>query len=249
MKVRKVAFVSDIHAPYHDPSAVELTLKILTDVKPDVLFFGGDIVDCYAVSDFDRDPQRVARFQDEFDCATDIMAKMRRTAKSGLFLPGNHCRRWERFIHRHPELSSLRNSTISEQLQLRKLGIGLLTHGEDYKIGDLFYMHGDESAGGGVFPARSFYLKEQGNCIFGHWHKMQVFYNRLKDGTTHGSFANGCLCLLKQEYVKGTTQWQQGFSIIHYYGEKFRVEQVCFFSDKRKLYGAYGGELYETRLR
>ena len=41
MKVRKVAFISDIHAPYHDAAAVELTLKILRDVKPDVLFFGG----------------------------------------------------------------------------------------------------------------------------------------------------------------------------------------------------------------
>lgn len=94
MKARKVAFVSDIHAPYHDPSAVELTLKILADAKPDVLFFGGDIADCYAVSDFDRDPQRVVRFQDELDSAIAIMSAMRGLAKNALFLPGNHESRW-----------------------------------------------------------------------------------------------------------------------------------------------------------
>lgn len=249
MKTRKVAFVSDIHAPYEDKAAVNLTEKILKDVKPDLLFFGGDITDCYAVSDFDRDPQRVVRLQDEFDAAHEIMARFMGYAKAGLFLPGNHERRWVRYINRHPELSSLRSTDLDKLLELKKLGIGHLEHGKDFKIGELFYMHGDEVSGGGVYPARGVYLKEQGNVIFGHYHRAQVFYNRLKDGTTHGSFANPCLCSLKQEYIKGTTQWQQGFSVITYYGNLFQVDQIVFFSDKRKLYGALEGKLYEVPLR
>lgn len=241
--------MSDCHAPYHDPAAIQLAQTITRAIKPDVMFFGGDISDCYAVSDFDRDPQRVVRFQDELDAAGEVMDGFMQYAKSGLFLPGNHERRWERYINRHPEISSLRDATMVRLLKLKERGIGALKHGQDFRIGDLYYLHGDENAGGSVFPARNFYLREQGNVIFGHYHKAQVFYNRLKDGTTHGSFANPCLCLLKQEYTKGTTQWQQGLSVITYYGEKFRVDQIVFFSDRKKLYGAYEGKLYETALK
>ncbi len=245
---RKVVFTSDIHAPFNDPAAVKLALTIVKDIKPTTVFFGGDIVDCYAVSDFDRDPQRVVRFQEELDAAGVIIDGFMEHAKHGFFLPGNHERRWERFIHRHPEISSLRDATMGQLLKLRQRGVSLLTHGQDFKIGELFYMHGDEVSAGTIFPARGMYLKEQGNVIFGHYHKAQVFYNRLKDGTTHGSFASPCLCLLKQEYTRGTTQWQQGISVVEYFGNLFRVEQVVFFSDKRKLYGSYQGQLYQTSV-
>lgn len=248
MKVKKVAFVSDLHAPFHDVAAVRLAQTILKDIKPDLMFFGGDIIDCYAVSDFDRDPQRVVRFQDELDSAIEVMDGFKAHAKSALFLPGNHERRWERYLHRHPELSSLKDATMGRLLKLKERGIGLLEHGKDFKIGELFFCHGDENAGGSTFPARNFYLREMGNVIFGHYHKAQVFYNRLKDGTMHGSWANPALCSLKQEYVKGTTQWQQGFSLVSFYDKKFRVDQIVFFSDERKLYGAFEGKLYETAL-
>lgn len=249
MRVKKVAYVSDIHAPFHDPVAVKLAQTIVADIRPDVMFFGGDITDCYAVSDFDRDPQRVVNFQNELDSAIEVTNGFRKYAKDAFLYPGNHERRWERYLHRHPELSSLRDATMGRLLKLRERKITLLEHGQDFKIGELFFMHGDENAGGSVFPARNFYLREQGNVIFGHYHKAQVFYNRLKDGTTHGSWANPCLCLLKQEYTKGTTQWQQGLSIIYFYETKFRVDQIVFFSDGKKLYGAHEGKLYETALR
>lgn len=249
MKTRKVVYVSDIHAPYHDPAAVRLAQMIVKDIKPDVMFFGGDIVDCYAVSDFDRDPQRVVRLQDELDSAMEIMDGFTEHAKSALSYPGNHERRWNRYINRHPEISSLRDATMGRLLKLKERGIGELKHGQDFRIGELYYMHGDENAGGSTFPARNFYLREQGNCLIGHYHKAQVFYNRLKNGTMHGCWCNPCMCLLKQEYTKGTTQWQQGLTVINYFGSLFRVDSVVFFSDERKLYGAYEGQIYHTPLR
>ncbi len=247
-KVYRVAYVSDVHEPYSDPQAVALAYKILSDIKPDLMFFGGDIIDCYSVSDFDRDPKRVVAFQDEFDATYKFMKAFRGLAKEGKYLLGNHEERWERTKNRHPFLSSLRDVTLTNLLKLDKLGIQPLIHGEDNKIGELYFMHGDESGGGGVFPARALYLKEQGNIIFGHYHKMQVFYNRLKDGTSHGSWANGCLCSLQQAYVKGTTQWQQGFSLVTYTNDLFRVDQITFFKARgdKKLYGVWQDKMYSV---
>lgn len=246
-KIHRVAFVSDIHAPYEDKQAVKLTEKIIGDVGVNEIFFGGDIVDCYSVSDFDRDPKRVVEFQTEFDAAYDVMSRLRKLVDKAAFMPGNHEARWERTVHRHPFLASIRNLELGELMRLSELKTAFVPHGDDYKIGELYYLHGDEAAGGSIFPARNMYLKELGNLIFGHYHKMQVYYNRLKDGTCHGSWANGCLCLLKQAYIKGTAQWQQGFSIVEYHqGGEFRVDQIVFYRAGGKLKGAFGGKLYEV---
>jgi UDP-2,3-diacylglucosamine pyrophosphatase LpxH len=247
-KVYRVAFVSDVHAPYEDKQAVDLAEDILQDAKPDLMFFGGDIIDCYSVSDFDRDPKRVINFQEEFDSTIGFLKRFRKLGKEAQYLPGNHEERWERTKNRHPFLASLKDTELANLLKLEQMAIRPLVHGEDHKIGELYYLHGDESGGGGVFPARSLYLKEQGNIIFGHYHKSQVFYNRLKDGTSHGSWANPCLCSLKQEYVKGTTQWQQGLTIISYHGGLFRVDQITFFrtGKDKKLYGCWQDKLYSV---
>jgi len=247
-KTHRVVFLSDVHPPYHDKVAVQLARDIIADIKPDTLFFGGDMIDMYAVSDFDRDPERVVKFQDEFDEAVDVLAGFRKLGKDALFLPGNHEERWERYRHRHAEISSLRNAQLESLLELKKLKIGLLEHGKDFRIGQLYYMHGDEVAAGSTYVARNFYLKEQGSVVFGHYHRAQVFYNRLKGGEVHGSWASPCLCLLKQQYTRGTTQWSQGFSVITYYGDKFHVDQVVFFSDGKRLYGSFGDQLYSRPL-
>lgn len=245
---RIVAFISDVHAPYHDRQAIELALAILSDVKPDSIFFGGDIIDCYAVSDFNRDPVRVVRFQDEFDATRIVMKQLLECGHSnGYFLPGNHEARWQKTLYKHPELVSLRDLSIRSLLRLDSMGLKMVDHGSNFKIGELFYMHGDEVKGGTTYPARQVYLKQMGNIIFGHYHRAQVFYNRLKDGTCHGSWANPCLCELKLDYIKGVSQWQQGFSLIYYYDEGlFRVEQVVFFRDGKRLYGAHEGKLYKV---
>jgi|SRR5581483_3800522 len=242
-----VVFVSDIHAPFYDERAIDLTCKILADVVPDIIFFGGDIVDCYAVSSYSRDPKRILCFQEEFDLAEEVIKLFTDFSRhGGIFLPGNHEARLAKTLNMHPEFVSLRSLSLNELLHLNKYHVEMIKHGEDYKIGDLYYMHGDEVQGGMVYPARNVYLKENGNLIFGHYHRAQVFYNRLKDGTVHGAWANPCLCELKQCYIKGTSQWQQGFTVVHYYGDLFRVDQIVFFAHDKKLYGCYNGKMYSV---
>src|ERR1022692_2232780 len=108
-KTYRVAYVSDVHCPYEDKQAVDLAHTILADIKPDMMFFGGDIIDCYSVSDFDRDPKRVVNFQEEFDSTQKFLKSFRALAKSAKFLPGNHEERWERTKNKHPFLASLKD--------------------------------------------------------------------------------------------------------------------------------------------
>ena len=47
---RSVMVWPDTHAPYHDPIAVAVALKVARTLKPDALVILGDLWDFYAVS-------------------------------------------------------------------------------------------------------------------------------------------------------------------------------------------------------
>jgi len=204
-------------------------------------------VDCYAVSDFSKDPARALTLQDELNAAVYGMTQARTLLPDATmyFLPGNHEIRIERFKRRVVELAGLDNMRISSLLHFDELGIKAVTHGKPFKLGGLWHIHGDEVQGGSVNTARNVYSKYQGNVIFGHYHRMQVHYNRLVDGTCHGAWANGCLCDLEQEYVLGISQWQRGFSLIdHFEGGLFHVEQIVYFEAQGHLMAIYKEKLY-----
>ena len=57
-EVVKIAFPTDQHVPYQDKPAVALAMKIVQKFDPDVLISGSDGMDFYAVSHFDKNPDR-----------------------------------------------------------------------------------------------------------------------------------------------------------------------------------------------
>lgn len=242
------AFISDIHFPFEDPRAWRLAKKMLLAIDPTIIFLGGDIVDNYAVSHFNRKAERVVKLQEEFDRTTEELCILRSEHPKAemLYLPGNHEWRMDTFKSHVIELAGLRNLELPKLLHFKQLNITGLERYQEFQIGYLYHFHGDEQEGGSIYPARGVYLKQMGNQIFGHYHKAQVFYNRLMGGTVHVSWANPCLCLLKQEYIKSVSQWQQGFSVIQYYEDGlFHVDQVVFFEqDNGELCGIYRDETF-----
>ena len=54
-KVKRYVVLSDIQIPFQDDSALEVAYKLIKDIKPDGVILNGDITDCYAISDFDKE--------------------------------------------------------------------------------------------------------------------------------------------------------------------------------------------------
>ena len=50
--------INDIHFPYQDDKALQLTLKIIKAYQPDIIFINGDAMDFYAISKFSKEPLR-----------------------------------------------------------------------------------------------------------------------------------------------------------------------------------------------
>lgn len=90
-KYPRVAFLSDIHAPFEDQAAMQAVFRILDDYRPDLTIIGGDAVDFYGASDHVKDPDRQETLQEEFDLANARVFKpIDRLSAKVIYLPGNH---------------------------------------------------------------------------------------------------------------------------------------------------------------
>lgn len=225
-------FISDIHFPFEDRSAWQLTLNVIRDLKPDMVFLGGDIIDFYSISQYDREPDRKLTLQQDLNYAFEELSKLRNIVGSKchiMFLQGNHETRWERYLNsKAEELSVLDALKLPELLKLNKLKIKWIPNGSRTKIGKLWHLHGNEIAGSGVNIAKSKFDRLGSNIIFGHHHKMQSYIKRNYEGEVCGAWANPCLSDLQPDYAH-FTDWVLGFSVIEYSDAtgNFHVDQIA----------------------
>jgi len=229
-------FISDVHLPYQDKASWHLTLKVIKELKPDLVFLGGDIIDCYAVSQYDKDPSRRLTLQQDLNYAYEELSRLRDILPEKsevIFLEGNHETRLTRYLSsKAPELSSLESLQLPNLLRLESLRIKWIPNGTRMLIGKLWHLHGNEIAGGGVNIAKSKFDKLGNNIIFGHHHKIQSYTKRNYEGVVYGAWANGCLSDLQPDYAH-FTDWILGFSIIEYGRTgNFHVEQVPIIKPK-----------------
>jgi len=223
-------FLSDIHFPYQDKPAWGLTLEVVKDLKPNLVFLGGDITDFYSVSRYDREPERKLTLQQDLNYTYEELSKLRKAAGKEaeiIFLEGNHEQRMAKFLHsKAEELSVLEALDLKNLLRLDSLKIKWVPNGSRIKIGKLWHLHGNEIAGGGTNIAKSKFDKLGSNVIFGHHHKLQSYTKRNYEGEVCGAWANGCLSDLQPDYAH-FTDWILGFSLIDY-GKtgNFNVDQV-----------------------
>lgn len=245
-------FLSDVHFPFHDRLAWDLTLKLVKKLEPDLLWLGGDIVDFYAVSRYDKSPQRKLELQNEIDVAQRELRRLRKAAPLArmVYQVGNHEERFTKYLRsRAPELAALRALALPELLGLNKLGAEFVDDYRPQAVGQLFHLHGHLGPGGSVNAARGKALKFNDNVIFGHHHKHQVEYRRSLSGRVTGAWANGCLCGLEPEFDP-CPQWTQGVTLVRYAKDGlFHCDSVVYFQtrDRRGLACIVDGKLLEVR--
>jgi predicted phosphodiesterase len=245
-------FLSDIHFPFHDPAAWGLALKVVKKLRPELIWLGGDIVDFYAVSRYDKSPERKLRLQEELDVAHRELRRLRKSAPQAriVYQIGNHEERLTKYLWgKAPELASLRALSLPALLGFERLNIELITDHRPQPIGQLYHLHGHLGPGGSVNAARGKANKFKDNVIFGHHHRHQVEYQRAYSGRTIGAWANGCLCGMEPEFDP-CPQWTHGITVVrHARDGAFHVDQLVFFPtrDRRGLAVVVEGRLEEFR--
>lgn len=214
----KVFFWPDVHFPHEDKPAVSCAENLCRHVAPDLIVILGDLLDCYAVSRYDKDPRRIGSLQDEIDQGTAFLRRLRNDhpAAEIVYKEGNHEERMQKFLwSKAPALASLRALELSDLLELDELDIRYIKAAERYSLGALTVTHGHVVRTGSGNSARGEMVKRATSGISGHTHRLGHVMHTNGNGTA-GWVEAGCLCSFSADYIGDySPDWQHGVVIGH----------------------------------
>lgn len=235
----KTIFISDIHAPYEDKKALEVLYKFIKWFKPKTVFIMGDLLDCYAISRFTKDPKGKLNFKQEIDSARSILQTIREVSGSAkiYYLRGNHELRMQRYLwNRAEELSGLPEMTIQSLLHLDKLNIEYVEKGMMMYKG-VMIKHGTIVRQYAGYSAKAEYEKNGCSGVSAHTHRSAI-YMHSNSGGDFKWMECGCLCSLDQEYMEGQKpNWNQGFGVGYFKNNSKRYQlDLINIIDNKALY-------------
>lgn len=215
----------DSHFPFHDPAAIKVVRGIIQDVRPNVLLHDGDLVDCWSISRFDKDPTRRDTLQDNIDEARQHLAEMALIAPKSrrVLFEGNHENRLTRLIanlegaaRELPKLRIFQKSlTWPKLLELDTIGFEFVPEREQSRtpiLPRLISKHGTVVRKWSGATARGEWEKYGRSGVSGHTHRLGDFKHRDHNGTATWIEA-GCTCLLDPPYGVDF-DWAQGCVVL-----------------------------------
>lgn len=212
---------SDTHFPFQDDSVLRIVQAIAEDMQPDFLVHGGDLLDCYSLSAYDKDPSRKESLQDEIDQAREHLATMRVASPNSKFilLCGNHEDRLRRTLWNMEgpaatlgQLTAFKKAmTWPSLLGLDELGIEFVDCNDQSKkrfLPKFILKHGTivRKASGATAAAEQAKYNKSGSS--GHTHRLGVIWHRDSNGS-HVWIETGCSCDVNPSYCTDP-DWQQG---------------------------------------
>jgi len=247
-KVFSAVIYGDTHVPFHDPQAVRLVQAIVKDLKPDVILNVGDLVDCWQISRFDKDPTRRDALQDNIDEARAHLAEMAHLSPKSrrVLLEGNHENRLTRLIwglegaaRELPKLRLFQQSmTWPTLLELDAIGWEWVPDRLQSRtpiLPKIITKHGTIVRKWSAATAKGEWEKYGASGLSGHTHRLGHFLHRDHNGTASW-IETGCTCLLDPPY--GTDfDWAQGCVVIHWNKDRRLMHpQVLNFRDGSVLW-------------
>lgn len=211
----------DTHFPYQDDVALAIVGQVAEQLQPDVIVHMGDLMDCYRLSRFDKDPARMETVQDEIDMARAHLVQMRRRVPDAemILLEGNHLDRLRRVLWNLPgEAAFLHTLTAFKQtmtwpalLGLADLGITFVPYGQESRhefLPKFILKHGDVARKWSAQSAKAELDRYNRSGASGHTHRLGMYMHRDHAGN-HIWLETGCTCDTQPEYT-ADPDWQSG---------------------------------------
>lgn len=211
----------DLHLPFHNKKLLECWLDRVREGGWDGVDIMGDFIDCYSLSRFDTNPLRKTNFQAEVDQGNEILAEIRECLPKAdiRYSEGNHEDRLRKVLWgKCPELAHLRNLSIPEVMRLEELGVQWHSTQEPYRIGNLWYTHGDLLRKHAGMSARAKSEAMNGPCIVGHSHRMGWSPHTTHTGTQDAYEVGHMSDPTRLDYVRNVYNWQLGWAEVHFEG-------------------------------
>ena len=224
LRYKRVFLMNDVHLPYHDLDSVMIAVEYAKKQNIDCVLLNGDILDCYQISRFVKDP-RMMSFAEEREVFFEFIKMLKEQLNVPIiFKMGNHEERWEAYLMRQaPELYGMNEFMIKQVLKLDELGIEFVSGRQKIKLGKLLIIHGHEfgeSIFSPVNAARGLFLRAKTSVLAGHSHQISEHPENNLNGESLDCYSVGCLCQLTPAYRPfAYTKWKHGFAIIEVDGD------------------------------
>jgi len=217
----KALIFNDLHIPFEDKKAVELTLRVGDKFQPDRIIIDGDLMDQWELSTFIKHPARrdASALAKEIIRGREFLADLRARFPKALIILvfGNHEYRWLRSLASNaPELALLKGLTLEEQLECEKSKIEVVNSGNresSFMWGKLLIGHFDQINKHSGYTAKNLLEAKGVSLIQAHTHRGGSSFKRNWDRDIV-AYENFCLCSRDPEYVSHPN-WQLGFSLIY----------------------------------
>lgn len=208
--------ICDVHIPFHSKEVLEGWVNDCKRMNAKTLLLNGDVLDCYQLSDFVRDPS-MPRMKEEILKGREFLAYLRSAFPHAriVYKEGNHDERVKRYLaNRAPDLLDLEDIRLQSLIHADKYGVEWVEDKRIVMVGKLPVIHGHEyRGGGGVMPARWLYLRTGESAMMGHLHQPTFYSFRTITGKDIGMWSVGCACALSPNYAP-LNQWKHGWAMV-----------------------------------
>lgn len=221
----RVAVISDLQIPFHDPRAVNAALKWHKRFNPDCIFINGDLIDFYGISRFATNPAQrdlpgeIAKTHQFLGYLRQMFPKARIVLKLG-----NHEERWEIHMWQSP-LVGIPDFALDKVLKAAEFGVEVVGDRRPVMAGRLPLLHGHEFQMGmavSVNPARTTFLRTSHIAMIGHNHQTSEHTQTDMWRKTLTVWSTGCLCGLWPHFAR-VNRWNHGAARIEVNGQEFDV--------------------------
>lgn len=247
--------ISDVHAPDHDPHALDVAIQVGQANDLDAVIVAGDFFDCHALSKYTPAAHRPFRWVDERAVAIQPAIQLREAFPDTdmYWIHGNHDIRPMSFVAAQaPQLQGLQ--TLEEMLGIKDLGF-IFPKDNRLALADnqLLIKHGVTVSGEAGASAAKEVRKHGMSVIMGHVHRL-AYYNvtrtaqRLSEEQPNIGIELGCLANLRPDYLpeEETANWQHGCAMVTIYDSGlYNVELVPIHAGN----GFFRGRRFISRVK
>lgn len=233
----------DTHFPNQDDDALSIVDQVCSLLRPALNLYVhmGDLQDCYRLSRFDQNPDRLESLQVEINMGRQHLARKRVLLPDTkmVYLEGNHEDRLRRVMWNlkgeAAALTALTNfqkaMTWPALLGLEELGVEFVPYMGSEQARRQFLpkwilKHGTIVRKNSAYTARGEWEKYGRSGSSGHTHRLGMYFHNDHNGS-HCWVETGCTCILTPEYVSDPN-WQQGCVVLTFDRETgaFQAEPV-----------------------
>lgn len=238
-RLLRVVHFTDTHVEFHDERVLEIVFRIIERVQPNMVIHGGDLLDCYKLSRFDKNPFTDISLKGEVTAARDILWTVRDLVPTArmILLEGNHEDRLRKLLwNMAPEANALMELTnMQEQatwpkiLDLESLQVEFIPYREQTKhdlLPKMIVKHGTIVRKWSGWSAKGEHEKYGKGGVSGHTHRLGGFWHRDHNGN-HVWWEAGCTCSLDPDWM-ADPDWQQGCLVMTFDQETgaYQIEPV-----------------------